>query len=237
MPRVIKHPDVRKAELIKTAQSLFCERGYDGTSVDEIIKRAGVSKGAFYYYFASKEALLEAHAEQVAQQAASQAEDITRDKTLSAVEKLNLLTRHGQQMKLSDAKQTLSGFEALFRPENVALYHRTHLAVSRAVLPLVTSIIAQGVEENAFRSAEPALTAEIVLNLMTATHGAVESLFRAQTEEAFKQAVTDFNRRFVEQGIAIDRILGLPDGSVKLVEQDLAEALFAGWQGPGSQAG
>ncbi|MFN3500557.1 MAG: TetR/AcrR family transcriptional regulator, partial [Pannonibacter indicus] len=49
MPRVVKHPEVRRAELVLAAQALFFERGYDATSVDDIIKRSSVSKGAFYY--------------------------------------------------------------------------------------------------------------------------------------------------------------------------------------------
>ncbi|TIL28812.1 MAG: helix-turn-helix transcriptional regulator, partial [Mesorhizobium sp.] len=49
MPRVIKPPEIRSAELLDCAQRLFFERGYDNTTVNDIIREAGLSKGAFYH--------------------------------------------------------------------------------------------------------------------------------------------------------------------------------------------
>ena len=45
--------------LLKAAQALFLEQGYRATTVEEITERADVSKGTFFNYFPSKEALLE----------------------------------------------------------------------------------------------------------------------------------------------------------------------------------
>jgi AcrR family transcriptional regulator len=52
-----RSPAVRntKEEIAQAALELFCERGYHEITVDEIAARAGVTKGAFYYYFADKE--------------------------------------------------------------------------------------------------------------------------------------------------------------------------------------
>ncbi|UGY90552.1 TetR/AcrR family transcriptional regulator [Streptomyces gobiensis] len=44
--------------LLATATRLFAERGYDRTSVQEIVESAGVTKGALYHYFGSKDDLL-----------------------------------------------------------------------------------------------------------------------------------------------------------------------------------
>lgn len=44
--------------LLAAAASLFAERGYEGTSVQEIVQRAGVTKGAMYHHFESKDDLL-----------------------------------------------------------------------------------------------------------------------------------------------------------------------------------
>ncbi|RDG34833.1 TetR/AcrR family transcriptional regulator [Streptomyces corynorhini] len=45
--------------LLAAATRLFAERGYDRTSVQEIVEAAGVTKGALYHYFGSKEDLLQ----------------------------------------------------------------------------------------------------------------------------------------------------------------------------------
>jgi AcrR family transcriptional regulator len=44
--------------VLDAAVELFAQHGYDGTSVSQVITRAGVAKGGFYHHFASKEALL-----------------------------------------------------------------------------------------------------------------------------------------------------------------------------------
>jgi AcrR family transcriptional regulator len=47
-----------RARVLDAAVELFGQQGYDGTSVSQVITRAGVAKGGFYHHFASKEALL-----------------------------------------------------------------------------------------------------------------------------------------------------------------------------------
>src|SRR4051794_24062231 len=52
-----REPGSSRAELIDAAAEVFAERGYDATSVEEVIRRAGLSKGTFYFNFADKEHL------------------------------------------------------------------------------------------------------------------------------------------------------------------------------------
>lgn len=54
---VTKDSDIRRA-ILESAVSLFSKLGYSATSVQEVVDAAGVTKGAFYYYFDSKESLL-----------------------------------------------------------------------------------------------------------------------------------------------------------------------------------
>ena len=49
----------RKKQLLKIAYDMFLTRGYENTSVDEIIEKAQIAKGTYYYYFQSKEQMLE----------------------------------------------------------------------------------------------------------------------------------------------------------------------------------
>ena len=51
--------DIRKQEILATAEQLFCRNGYEQTSVQDIIDCLHSSKGSFYHHYASKEALLE----------------------------------------------------------------------------------------------------------------------------------------------------------------------------------
>ncbi|MDY3918453.1 MAG: helix-turn-helix domain-containing protein [Candidatus Limivivens sp.] len=47
-----------KGKIISAAWKLFYEQGYEDTTIDEIILESGTSKGSFYHYFESKDALL-----------------------------------------------------------------------------------------------------------------------------------------------------------------------------------
>ncbi len=47
-----------KAKIAKVAWRLFKEKGYDAATIDEIIEKAGTSKGTFYHYYSGKDALL-----------------------------------------------------------------------------------------------------------------------------------------------------------------------------------
>ena len=57
-------PEDRRRELMEAALRLMADRGFAGTSVDDIAREARVAKGTVYLYFPSKEALLEAIFEQ-----------------------------------------------------------------------------------------------------------------------------------------------------------------------------
>lgn len=49
----------RKDEIIYSAIKVFCEKGYNGATVDDIVKKAGCSHGLFYHYFKNKKTIFE----------------------------------------------------------------------------------------------------------------------------------------------------------------------------------
>ena len=55
----MKKGDLKKQEILATAEEMFCRNGYAATGVQDIIDRLDTSKGSFYHHFASKEAVLE----------------------------------------------------------------------------------------------------------------------------------------------------------------------------------
>ena len=55
----MKKGELRKDSILKTAEKLFFERGFDETSIQDILDVLSISKGGFYHYFESKIALLE----------------------------------------------------------------------------------------------------------------------------------------------------------------------------------
>lgn len=63
--RRIERGQASRRQLLEIAARLFTERGYEATSITDVLRRAKLSRGAFYHHFASKEALFEAVLEMV----------------------------------------------------------------------------------------------------------------------------------------------------------------------------
>src|SRR5437870_13659978 len=61
MPKVVpEYKEEAKSRILEAANKVFAEKGYHEATMDDIAKRLGVSKGAIYLYFSSKEDLFEA---------------------------------------------------------------------------------------------------------------------------------------------------------------------------------
>src|SRR3569623_2169888 len=58
-PKFRRRAEARPDEVLDAALTLFIERGFAATRVEDIASQAGLSKGAVYLYFPSKEAILE----------------------------------------------------------------------------------------------------------------------------------------------------------------------------------
>lgn len=215
-----RDPEQRRGELIAVAGALFAERGYEATTIEDIIGRARLSKGAFYHYFRSKADLLEALAEQAARHALSVLDEARLPTGLNAVEALNHFLARG---RVGAGAPDTATFGAIFRPENVALYHRLHRTVAAVLAAPLASLIEQGVAEGLMRSDNPRTTAEIVLGLGSITHDAVAGILSARTAAEFEAGKRSLRHRLEQQGIAVDRILGLPDGSVRFWDEAFSD--------------
>ncbi|MGV3651716.1 MAG: TetR/AcrR family transcriptional regulator [Devosia sp.] len=229
MTRSTKPSPLRQQELVEVALGLFLEKGYDGTTIADVIAAAGISKGAFYHHFAAKDDLLEAIAERLVEASLAQIDPVLNDRSLNAFERLDAYLAHAGNWKRRDGGKLMMAFAAIFRPENLLLYHRLHLAVMRKVAPVLGRIIAEGVADKVFDTPDAETAAEMMLLLNASTHDLMARLVVA-TEAAERQAAADaLVRRLHLVGIAADRLLGLPDGSVRFAlpgfAQDFARLL------------
>lgn len=88
MARIVKEHDERRNEIIRTAAVLFSQKGYEKCSVNDILNAIGIAKGTFYYYFKSKEDVLDAAVEQISEQVLMQVQKIAAKKELSPVDRI-----------------------------------------------------------------------------------------------------------------------------------------------------
>lgn len=223
---VRKKADIRQGELLDSAQALFFSKGYEATTVADIMEGAGVSKGGFYHHFSTKEDLLEALAERMATESLKRFQPVLEERGLDAVARMNAILSQSRQLKVEDAATIRATFDTVFKPENIVLYHRLNRAVSQVMLPLLTVILRQGKAEGRFRIDDPATTAEIILHLGISTHDAVAHAIEASGTPQADEAAAALDERLRQQGIAVDRILGLPDRTIAFSEPGFARAVM-----------
>lgn len=82
-----------ETELLERAAELFSERGFNGTTLQDVADTVGLTRAALYHYFDSKEALLTTLVEGITSARAAELRAIRLDSTLSAREKLSRVTR------------------------------------------------------------------------------------------------------------------------------------------------
>ena len=227
---MIKAPAVRRAELIDCAQRLFLEKGYERTTINDVIAATSLSKGAFYHHFRAKEDLLEAIAARFARQALERVADVQKDASLNALQRLNLLLAMTREWKGAHIRELRAVFTTLLKPENAVLYHRIVGAVFDATAPTLVGVIEQGVAEGVFDAADASVAAEAMLWLGEGRRVLVVRALEL-VEAGDIEAGTDLLlRRLRAEEAMIDRILGLPAGSIQLAgPDDLIRSMIVAW--------
>ena len=229
--RVLKAPAVRRAELINCAQGLFLTRGYERTTINDVISATGLSKGAFYHHFRSKEDLLEAIAARFARESLSFIQHLQADLNLDALQRLNRLLALSRDWKREHIPELRAMFTTLLKPENAVLYHRIVEAAFAVLAPALAAIIAQGEAEGVFDAGDPRTAADTLLWLSNGRRGLViTAMATAETDvEAALRLIVDRVR--AEEAIT-NRILGLKAGGVDLLGSEaVIRAMLLDWTG------
>jgi TetR/AcrR family transcriptional regulator, cholesterol catabolism regulator len=228
LPRVIKHPDVRRAEMLDRALALFVQRGYDNVSLNDLIADAGVSKGAFYHWFPSKDALITSLAERSAREQLAAVESALGQCTGNALNRLNTVLRAGLDVKMRmGTPEHLAAMVSLLAPENAHLFGRIVRAGEDSFRPLLTKVISDGVAEGIFDTFDPEGVGDMIQALAARTNSKILAVIMAADETARDRAIDGLTTRFRLHGLAVDRILGLPDSSVSVLTRDQVEAMVA----------
>ncbi|MHA6298146.1 TetR/AcrR family transcriptional regulator [Devosia sp. CAU 1758] len=226
MARTYLNAEKRREQILDCAQALFFGKGYEATTVQDLMLAAGVSKGGFYHHFAAKEDVLEALSVRLAQITLPMMEEVMQRPGLSAFERLNGALRAMGRFKKDRADGIIAAFATLLRPENLMLYDRINRANIETILPLFQAIIEEGRLDGSFNVPDASLAAQSILRLGGMTHDAVARAIEAQSLDDRAGANAELERALIWQGIVIDRILGLPDGSVTFVEPGFVDALL-----------
>jgi len=162
-PKFRRRAEARPDEVLDAAVQLFAERGVAATTVEQIAKRAGLSKGAVYLYFPSKKALLEGLVHRAVAPIAEMAIGVIANyrgdpRPMIRQFLTTVVTNLDNNTSFTVPKLVMR--EAVNAPEIAQMYRDEVL--DRAI-PALTSLIAQGVEGGHIRVVDPELTVRSVM--------------------------------------------------------------------------
>ncbi len=210
--RTVKEYDERMNEFIDVGIELMLKKGYEKTTVQEIIDAVGVSKGAFYHYFASKEALLDAGAERMAAAVIASVKQGIEGKDLPADAKLREFLAASWQWKSENLEYVQVFVPILFREENARLRKRAFDRSRELCTPILRELVQQGIDEGVFEVKFITDAVDLMLMLMFAS---VDAWFEiASLKDKPVEKARLLRRRFALILETIEKLLGARPGSL-----------------------
>jgi AcrR family transcriptional regulator len=208
---------VRRDAFLDVAQRLVETKGYEAMSIQDVLDALEVSKGAFYHYFDSKQALLEAVVERFADGAMGRMAPILSDPNLSALEKLERVFAGIAGWKAERKDLVLAIIEVWSSDSNAIVREKLRRMTVRLMTPRFSAVIKQGIDEGVFNVASPDETATVLLSVMLGFQEQATHLFIARQANTIPFELVE--RTVAGYTAAYERILGIPKGSLKLTDR------------------
>lgn len=218
MPRIVNEAEytARRNQILELATQMVYTKGYEQMTIQDILDGLKMSKGAFYHYFGSKQALLEALIERILEEADNIQAPIVHAPDLTALEKLKLYFDTLGRWKTEHKAYLLRLMQVWYNDENALVRQKLHAASVGRFVPVLTAIVHQGIQEGVLAPHYPEQAGEVVLALMLSLG---ETLARALLVGV--PAIDDLPRlagTVAAHQDAIERILGAPAGSIQIFD-------------------
>lgn len=154
-----KEYNEKRNEILNVAGRLFSTKGYSKCTVNNIINDVGIAKGTFYYYFNSKEEVLDGIIEKVTEIIVARAEEAIFNPEHSPVEKLlNIILSMRVSEEIDDDLM-----EELHKPENALMHQKSLSLMVTKITPILTKVVHEGISQGIFTSDFPRQYMQIFL--------------------------------------------------------------------------
>jgi AcrR family transcriptional regulator len=215
---------VRREAFVDVALRLIQLRGYEQMSVQDVLAELDASKGAFYHYFDSKRALLQAVVDRITDAALAAVAPLVSDPHLSAVQKLEGFFSGIAAWKTERRDLMLAMIEVWVSDDNAIVREKSRRSIRERLVPLLTPIVEQGVEEGLFDVRSPEETATVIVLLVLGLQDVMGDLLFARLADTI--SFEEVLRRYATYLEALDRVLGLPPGSIKGLDPETMRQWF-----------
>lgn len=206
--RTIKEASLRKNEILDVSAKLFAEKGFDHTSINDILEVVGIAKGTLYHHFKSKQDIMDALIERQTSSILSAAQKVAADKSIPVVERMirTVLALHIEDGQDTEGKEMI---EHLHKPENALMQQKTKRIILQGVSPILATIVEDGVNENLFHTPYPLECMEMVLMYMTTV----------LDDDVFELTLQQRSQKIESFIFHLERLLGVEQGQLTFIKQ------------------
>jgi AcrR family transcriptional regulator len=224
MGRNVKEYDSRKTELIEAASQLIYSIGYQETTVEKIHQQVGVSKGAFYHYFKTKEEIIDAVIEREIIDSLSELDQVLNDPKANTPARLSMFFRFMRNWKVTDMEKIREYLSNLYADSNVYIRHRNRVLTSKLASEILGGIISAGTKNGFFRAVPSNQLTDFVMRLGFELNDAVaELVIGAHNGTDISKQIENTVSLFQD---ALEKVLGAPGGSIRMINRDYLKNLL-----------
>lgn len=212
--RVVKDAEQRRHEILDAAEELFAEKGFDGTSTNDILKKVGIARGTLYYHFKSKEDIMDALIERYSTRLLSAAQRLADDRAIPVLERI-LRVVNGLNLSGAGSGEIM---EHIHKPQNALMHQKSQRTIINGLTPILAGMIREGVEQGQFDTPYPYECMEMVIVYAT-------TVFDGDLVEMTAEERAEKMRAFI---FHVGRLLSIQGEQLAYFMQKLAEGLEAG---------
>ncbi len=192
----------KKEQILDKALHLFLEKGFDKTSISDILDSLDIARGTLYYHFESKEAIMDAIIARQAQKVIQKVEKIVDDHSLPVYDKLFALFA---AMNFSDLNGGQQMIDYLNQPQNALFHEKNNQMIVEKISPLLAQVIEEGIQKTNFENPFPLYTAEMILILIIVF---LDNRLAYLSQEELLERMDSLLHN-------IERLLGAPEGALQ----------------------
>lgn len=202
---------LRRDAFVDAAQRLIQTKGYEQMSVQDVLDELNASKGAFYHYFDSKLALLEAVVERMTDEALATLAPVVADPDLSALQKLQGIVLGLATWKADRKELVFALMRNWLSDENAVVRERLRQLTVIRLTPWLAEIVRQGKAEDVITATSAEHTATVLVSLLLGANETATRLFVARQTGAV--SFEHVERAIAAYAEAFERTLGIAPGS------------------------
>ena len=159
-----KEAEERKSEILDAAEELFAQKGFDGTSTNDILGKVGIARGTLYYHFKSKEDIMDALIGRYNDRLLGAAQEVAIDKSIPVDERM-IRTLMALRVSGGGGKEIMAH---IHKPQNALMHQKIQKVIINGVTPILTGIIREGIQEGRFNTPFPYECMEMMIAYVNA---------------------------------------------------------------------